>query len=102
MISMSWGGVEDPKMRREDQIAETRKLLGHLANRTTDMADAVYRNPVTDYFCPQQAAQERDLFFRRGVINIGLSCLLPKPGDWMTHDYTGQPILLTRRTATSS
>jgi phenylpropionate dioxygenase-like ring-hydroxylating dioxygenase large terminal subunit len=30
-------------------------------------------------------------------INIGLSCLLPNPGDWMTHDYAGIPILLVRR-----
>jgi len=84
-------------MHRQDQIAEARKLLDHLEHRTTAMAEGVYRNPVSDYTCPQQAARERDLFFRQGVVNIGLSCLLPRPGDWMTHDYTGNPILLTRR-----
>ena len=39
----------------------------------------------------------KELFFRKGPINIGLSCLLPKPGDFMTHDNTGVPILLVRR-----
>jgi phenylpropionate dioxygenase-like ring-hydroxylating dioxygenase large terminal subunit len=84
-------------MRREVQIAEARKLLAHLDNRTTALADGVYRNPVTDYTCPDQAARERELFFRDGPINIGLSALLPRPGDWMTHDWAGVPILLVRR-----
>ncbi len=84
-------------MRRHDQIAEARKLLAHLDQRTTALAEGVYRNPVTEYFCPDQAALERDLLFRQGAINIGLSCLLPNSGDWMTHDYAGTPILLVRR-----
>src|ERR1700761_5517353 len=84
-------------MRREDQIAEARKLLTHLEKRTTALADGIYRNPVVDYTCPEQLARERELFFRNGPINIGLSALLPRPGDWMTHDYTGVPILLVRR-----
>jgi phenylpropionate dioxygenase-like ring-hydroxylating dioxygenase large terminal subunit len=83
-------------MHRQDQIVEARKLLGYLANRTTALADGIYRNPVTDYICPQQAARERELFFRHGAFNVGLSALLPNPGDWMTHDYSGVPILLSR------
>jgi len=91
------GSVEGEAMRRQDQIAEARKLLAHLDRRTTAMAEAVYRNPVADYTCPRQAARERTLFFREGPINIGLGCLLPRPGDWMTHDYSGVPILIARR-----
>ncbi len=83
-------------MRREDQIAEARKLLGFLDNRTTALADGIYRNPVVDYTCEKQAARERELFFRKGAFNVGLSALLPNPGDWMTHDYSGVPILLAR------
>ena len=84
-------------MRHQDQVTEARKLLSYLETRTTAMADGIYRNPVTDYTCPKQAALERDAFFRRGPINIGLGCLLPRPGDYMTHDYTGTPLLLARR-----
>jgi phenylpropionate dioxygenase-like ring-hydroxylating dioxygenase large terminal subunit len=83
-------------MRRPEQITEARKLLAHLDHRTTALADGVYRNPVTDYTCPEQAARERELFFRNGPINVGLSALLPGPGSWMTHDYAGVPILLVR------
>src|SRR5215469_1755760 len=84
-------------MRHQDQVAELRKILTYLETRTTAMADEVYRNPVSDYTCAQQAALEREMFLRRGAINVGLSCLLPNPGDWMTHDYTGIPILLVRQ-----
>ena len=83
-------------MRRQDQIAEARKLLDYIGNRTTALADTVYRNPVTDYTCENQAAREREVFFRKGAFNVGLSALLPNPGDWMTHDYSGIPILLVR------
>jgi phenylpropionate dioxygenase-like ring-hydroxylating dioxygenase large terminal subunit len=83
-------------MHRQDQIVEARKLLGYLEKRTTALAEDVYRNPVGDYTCPQQAERERELFFRKGAFNVGLSALLPNPGDWMTHDYSGVPILLSR------
>ena len=36
------------------------------------------------------------MFFRRGPFMLGLSCLLPRPGDYMTHDYSGVPMLLAR------
>jgi len=83
-------------MRREDQIVEARKLLGHLENRTTALADGIYRNPVSGYTCERQAASEREVFFRKGAFCVGLSALLPNSGDWMTHDYSGVPILLAR------
>lgn len=84
-------------MRHQDQVAQARKLLSFLDTRTTALAQAVYRNPVADYICPEQAARERELLFRRGPIMIGLGCLVPNPGDYMTHDYAGVPILLARR-----
>ena len=84
-------------MRHQDQVAEARKLLSYLDTRTTAMADSVYRNPVSDYTCPRQAVLEREVLFRRGPINIGLGWLLPNPGDSITHDHTGVPILLVRQ-----
>jgi len=84
-------------MLHQDQVEQARKLLAHLQGRTTALAEGVYRNVVSDYTCPEQAARERDLFFRHGPLCIGLSCLLPAAGDFLTHDYAGVPILLVRQ-----
>jgi len=70
-------------MRQQDQVPEAGKLLSYLDTRTTAMADSIYRNPVSDYTCRRRAALEREVFFRRDAINIGLGCLLPNPCDWM-------------------
>ncbi len=84
-------------MRRPEQLEQARKLLRYLETRSTAMAESVYRNPVADYTCSRQLAQERELFFKRGPLFIGLSCLLPAAGDYLTHDYAGTPLLLVRQ-----
>lgn len=84
-------------MKHEDQVVQGRRLLCYLDEKTTAMADDIYANNVSDYVCARQAAAEKEQFFRKGPINIGLSCLVLKPGDFMTHDLTGVPILLVRR-----
>jgi len=83
-------------MRHQDQVQQAHKLLAYLETRTTAMAEGVYRNEVSDYTCPKQLMREREVFFKHGPLNIGLSCLLPSAGDYMTHDYSGYPILLVR------
>ncbi len=85
------------ELKHQDQVAQGELLLRYLDEKTTAMADGIYANGVSDYICSKQVAAERERFFRKGPINIGLSCLVPKPGDFMTHDLTGVPILLVRR-----
>lgn len=82
----------------QEQRAQARKLFAYLDSRTTAVADTVYRNAVTDYTCREQLATERELLFRRAPLFVGLSCLLPRPGDYMTHDVAGVPMLLVRHT----
>ena len=83
-------------MLAQDQREQARKLFAYLDTQTTAIADTVYRNEVADYTCRKQFARERELFFRRGPLFVGLSCLLPRAGDYMTHDYAGVPMLLLR------
>ena len=70
-------------MERKEQVEQARKLLAYLQSRTTAMAHEVYRNPVRDYVCPRQLAEERELFFKRGPFLVGLSCLVGAPGDYL-------------------
>src|SRR6185369_9030594 len=85
------------QMLAQDQREQARKLFAYLDTQTTANADTVYRNEVVDYTCRKQFARERELFFRRAPLFVGLSCLLPRPGDYMTHDYADVPLLLVRQ-----
>ncbi|MBM3490496.1 MAG: Rieske 2Fe-2S domain-containing protein [Alphaproteobacteria bacterium] len=83
-------------MQQATQIALTRRILSYLAGKTTHLNDDVYRNPVSDYTCRQQFAKERERFFRRSPLFMGLSCDLPQPGCYLTDDFSGVPMLLVR------
>lgn len=83
-------------MQHQTQVAQAHRILNYLETRSTTMADAVYRNPVTDYTCAEQFAREREIFFRASPLLVGLSCEVPAPGDYLTDDFSGVPILLVR------
>ena len=78
------------------QVAQLRQLLHYLDTKTTAMAESEYRNPVTDYTCREQLAAEREQLFRRHPLLMGLGNEIPEPGDFLTDDFTGVPVLVVR------
>jgi phenylpropionate dioxygenase-like ring-hydroxylating dioxygenase large terminal subunit len=83
-------------MEHATQVALTRRVIGFVDCNTTELADAVYLNPVSTYTSPQQAERERELLFRGHPLFFALSCELPKPGDFRADDLSGVPILVVR------
>ena len=83
-------------MERQEQLAVGRRLLGHIDGRSTDLADALFRNRTVNYSCRERAALERERLFRDLPIFMGLSTRLAKPGDFLTEDVAGVPVLMTR------
>jgi phenylpropionate dioxygenase-like ring-hydroxylating dioxygenase large terminal subunit len=83
-------------MIHAEQVRQTKLLLQHIADKTTAMADGVYANPVSDYISTDQAADERRLLFGNYPLALTLSCRLPNPGDYLSDDFSGIPILLVR------
>jgi phenylpropionate dioxygenase-like ring-hydroxylating dioxygenase large terminal subunit len=83
-------------MNRQEELAVGRRLLGHIDGRTTDLAEAMFRNRVSAYSCRDRAKLERNRLFRERAIFMGLSTRLPKAGDYLTEDVAGMPVLLTR------
>lgn len=82
-----------------DQATQTRlmrRVLAHLDAGSTDLAAAPERNPVDNYASPQWLAREEAILFRRYPLAMGMSCQLPQPGDYLTHDLCGVPILVVR------
>jgi phenylpropionate dioxygenase-like ring-hydroxylating dioxygenase large terminal subunit len=83
-------------MDRTEQLAVAARLFSHIDARTTDLADALFRNRVDAYSCRERAALERDKLFRAHPLFMGLSTRLAKPGDYLTEDLAGMPVLMTR------
>jgi len=73
-----------------------RRILDHEANGTTDTLPSVMDNPTTHYTDPEQLRQEIDVLFRNFPLAIAHRSELAEPGDFVTHDDTGMPILVTR------
>ncbi len=83
-------------MDRKEELAVGRRLLGHIDGRTTDLADDLFRNKVIAYSCRERAKLERERLFRDHPIFVALSTRLPRPGDYLTEDVAGMPVLLVR------
>jgi phenylpropionate dioxygenase-like ring-hydroxylating dioxygenase large terminal subunit len=83
-------------MQQATQIALARRVFDFVERDTTELADAIFLNPVASYTCPQQAQRERDRLFRDHPLFFGLSCELPKPGDYRADDLSGMPVLVVR------
>ena len=84
-------------MHRDTQIALRRRIFDYLDSGTTTMADTVHRNPVADYVTTRQHEEERERLFRRQPLVVGLTGDLREPGDFLTDDSTGTPLLLVRQ-----
>jgi len=83
-------------MQQTEQIAVAERIFEYIDQHTTAMTNDVYAQPVSEYICPEIAANEHRELFRNGPLCVGMSALLPKPGSYFTHDFSGQPLLVTR------
>ncbi len=85
-------------MNRETQLTLARQLQSHVRNRTTDRAEDVFRNPVQAYSDPVRATLEREKLFRTRPLFVTMSCRIPNPGDYVTDEIAGLPVLVVRGT----
>jgi phenylpropionate dioxygenase-like ring-hydroxylating dioxygenase large terminal subunit len=85
-------------MHHADQVAHLERLLAMVRTNTRDDAPGLSHAPVAEYFDPARYDAEVRLLFRRYPMVVAFSAQLRKPGDFITHDATGQPILVARGT----
>src|SRR5262245_26463623 len=83
-------------MQRPEELAVGRRLLRHIDGRTTDLAEAMFRNQVTAHSCRERAKLERERLFRDQPIFMGLATRLAGPGSYLAEDVAGMPVLMTR------
>jgi len=75
-----------------------RRLLDHIEQRTTDLADEVLELP-TDTYLGAHHAREVDALFLGQPLVLCLSGALPGPETYRTVDMLGTPVLLARDAA---
>jgi phenylpropionate dioxygenase-like ring-hydroxylating dioxygenase large terminal subunit len=79
---------------------EERKIISEIldlaARKTTHMLPEMMENPVAKYTDPAQLEAEINTLFRNFPIIIAHASQLSEPGQFITHDHTGVPILVAR------
>ena len=72
------------------------RLIGHIRNRTTDLAEGDLRVPISHFVSAEHAAAERDLF-RTMFVVAALGTEIADAGDFVTRKINGIPLLIVRQ-----
>ena len=83
-------------MKREAQLELARQIQAYVKDGSTALAPEVFRNPVAAYSDPARARLELERLFRGLPLFMGLSSRLPGPGDYLSEEIAGVPVLLVR------
>lgn len=73
-----------------------REILHLIDTKSTASTQELGTAAVQDYIDPAHLAREQAALYRRSPLALGLSCQLASPGDFLTDDSTGVPILMVR------
>jgi phenylpropionate dioxygenase-like ring-hydroxylating dioxygenase large terminal subunit len=84
--------------RLADDPTVAQRILDHIDNRTTDLGETTWREPVEHYRSAARFAAERDLVLRRYPVGFCPSAALPTAGSYVARDAAGTPIVAVRGT----
>ncbi|PBC35351.1 hypothetical protein CJ179_47980 [Rhodococcus sp. ACS1] len=83
-------------MNKTTQAALVDRFFDLQRRRTTDLAEKTYRGSAAHYTSPAEAERERATLFRGMPLIAGLSADLKGPGDYVSFDAAGIPLILIR------
>jgi len=78
-----------------DDQSVVQRVLDHIAARTTDRGDTVWREPVANYTSSARFAAELSLL-RATAVPFCPSAALANPGDYLARTAAGVPLLAVR------
>jgi phenylpropionate dioxygenase-like ring-hydroxylating dioxygenase large terminal subunit len=84
-------------MRRHVQTELARRFFNYLDGRTTHYAEREMRIPVEVYFDAEHNRREREQIFKTQPIVVAHSSELAAPGDFVTREIVGAPVLVVRQ-----
>ena len=71
------------------------KIFNHIDNKTTDLGDVVWQEPVSNYLDPDRFKKEINLI-RSSPVPFCPSIALPSPGSFIARTAALTPLLVTR------
>jgi phenylpropionate dioxygenase-like ring-hydroxylating dioxygenase large terminal subunit len=74
----------------------TERVLSHIANRSTDAGEELWREPVENYRSQQRFDAEMQRVLRRSYTAFCPSAALPEAGSFIARDAAGMPIVAVR------
>jgi len=86
--------VDQPILESESSILD--KLIDHLKNNTTEMADSELRVPTAHFIDPDRLVQEREVFKRKPLV-VAHHSEISEPGSFITRTVLGTPLLIVRQ-----
>ena len=78
-----------------DDAAVVQRVLDHIDNRTTDLSERTWREPVANYRSGARLAAEMEVL-RRFPVAFCPSAALPEAGSYLARDAAGTPLLAVR------
>lgn len=84
-------------MNRERERELLRRLADPNAKPPGPLGERSARNPASAYTCPERFERERRALFRRLPNLVGLSAECAQPGDFVTADLGGVPVVVVRQ-----
>ncbi len=79
-----------------DDQSVAQRVLDHIANGTTDLGAAVWREPVANYRSPERLQAELERVLRRSPTPFCPSAAVPEAGSFVTREAAGIPIVVVR------
>jgi phenylpropionate dioxygenase-like ring-hydroxylating dioxygenase large terminal subunit len=84
-------------MKRERELELLARLADPAAERPGPLGRRSMRNAASAYTCPERFARERRALFRERPNLIGLSSECARPGDYLSADLGGVPVVAVRQ-----
>jgi phenylpropionate dioxygenase-like ring-hydroxylating dioxygenase large terminal subunit len=79
-----------------DDPAVVQRILDHIDNKTTDLGEGTWREPVENYRSEPRFALERSRVLRRYPTGFCPSAALPTAGSYVAHEAAGTPLIAVR------
>jgi phenylpropionate dioxygenase-like ring-hydroxylating dioxygenase large terminal subunit len=84
-------------MQRSTELELVRRVLAHVAEKSTDMAATTSSLPVSRYFDPDRFEIEQKQIFGQLPRAVGHISQIPATGDFFTLESGDLPVLIVRR-----